>query len=178
MLKRHSSNITVNFDPDTAGEDAAERSIKLLLDESMHVRIMELDEDLDPDEYCKKHGAEERAYEARVKAGEDLFLLAGGSCAGSLSGEDVRVAGRHFPVSAAGDSGTARQTGAGIGGERCRGISGRHARAGAGELSQDGRGAAGKADPGEGAAAEFGPDSAQPAVDQRGSSGTNLTTIV
>ena len=56
MLKRHSSNITVNFDPDAAGENAAERSIKLLLDEAMHVRIMELDEDLDPDEYCKKHG--------------------------------------------------------------------------------------------------------------------------
>jgi DNA primase len=71
MLKRHSSNITVNFDPDAAGESAAERSIKLLLDETMHVRIMELEEDLDPDEYCKKHGAE--AYEARVKAAKTYF---------------------------------------------------------------------------------------------------------
>ena len=71
MLKRHSSNITVNFDPDAAGESAAERSIKLLLDEAMHVRIMELDEDLDPDEYCKKHGAE--GYEARVKASKTYF---------------------------------------------------------------------------------------------------------
>ncbi len=71
MLKRHSSNITVNFDPDAAGENAAERSIKLLLDESMHVRIMELDEDLDPDEYCKKHGAE--AYENRVKLAKTYF---------------------------------------------------------------------------------------------------------
>ena len=71
MLKRHSSNITVNFDPDAAGENAAEKSIKLLLDESMHVRIMELDEDLDPDEYCKKNGAE--AYEGRVKAAKTYF---------------------------------------------------------------------------------------------------------
>jgi DNA primase len=71
MLKRHSSNITVNFDPDAAGENAAEKSIKLLLDESMHVRIMELDEDLDPDEYCKKRGAE--AYEARVTAAKTYF---------------------------------------------------------------------------------------------------------
>jgi DNA primase len=71
MLKRHSSNITVNFDPDAAGESAAERSIKLLLDEAMHVRIMELDEDLDPDEYCKKHGAE--GYEARLKAAKTYF---------------------------------------------------------------------------------------------------------
>jgi DNA primase len=71
MLKRHSSNITVNFDPDAAGENAAEKSIKLLLDESMHVRIMELDEDLDPDEYCKKHGAD--AYDGRVKAAKTYF---------------------------------------------------------------------------------------------------------
>lgn len=71
MLKRHSSNITVNFDPDAAGDSAAERSIKLLLDESMHVRIMELDEDLDPDEYCKKHGSE--GYQARAKAAKTYF---------------------------------------------------------------------------------------------------------
>ncbi len=71
MLKRHSSNIAVNFDPDAAGENAAERSIKLLLDESMHVRIMELDEDLDPDEYCKKRGPE--AYQDRVKAAKTYF---------------------------------------------------------------------------------------------------------
>ena len=71
MLKRFSTNINVNFDPDAAGENAAERSIKLLLDESMHVRIMELDEDLDPDEYCKKHGAE--AYEGRIKAAKTYF---------------------------------------------------------------------------------------------------------
>ena len=71
MLKRFSGNITVNFDPDAAGENAAEKSIKLLLDESMHVRIMELDEDLDPDEYCRKHGLE--GYEARVKAAKTYF---------------------------------------------------------------------------------------------------------
>ncbi len=43
----------MNFDPDAPGANAAERSISLLLEESMHVRIMELDGDLDPDEYCK-----------------------------------------------------------------------------------------------------------------------------
>ena len=71
MLKRHSSNITVNFDPDAAGDNAAERSIKMLLDESMHVRIMELDEDLDPDEYCKKHGGE--VYQERSRAAKTYF---------------------------------------------------------------------------------------------------------
>jgi DNA primase len=37
----------------------------------MRVRIMELDEDLDPDEYCKKHGVD--AYEARANAAKTYF---------------------------------------------------------------------------------------------------------
>ena len=64
-LKRHSQRIVVNFDPDAPGANAAERSINLLLEESMQVRIMELDGDLDPDEYCKQRGAP--AYEERLE---------------------------------------------------------------------------------------------------------------
>src|SRR5580704_7773179 len=61
-MKRHSQNLHLNFDPDAAGSKAAERSIKLLLDESMRVRIVELEGGLDPDEFSKVHGAE--AYRA------------------------------------------------------------------------------------------------------------------
>lgn len=57
-LKRHSEYIVVNFDPDTAGANAAERSIQMLLDEDMRVRVLELAGDLDPDEYVKQNGAE------------------------------------------------------------------------------------------------------------------------
>ena len=71
MLKRHSQRIVVNFDPDAAGANAAERSIALLLDEGMHVRILELDGDLDPDEYCKERGAD--AYRERLEAAKDYF---------------------------------------------------------------------------------------------------------
>ena len=75
MLKRHSQRLVVNFDPDTPGASAAERSINLLLDEGMQVRIMELDGDLDPDEYCKERGAE--AYRQRLeKAGGYFYWLA------------------------------------------------------------------------------------------------------
>jgi DNA primase len=70
-LKRHSQKIAVNFDPDAPGANAAERSINLLLEEGMHVRIMELDGDLDPDEYCKERGAE--AYGARVDKAKGYF---------------------------------------------------------------------------------------------------------
>jgi len=48
-LKRHTRKIVVNFDPDAPGANAAERSIGLLLEEGMQVRIVELDGGLDPD---------------------------------------------------------------------------------------------------------------------------------
>ncbi len=70
-LKRHSQRIVVNFDPDAPGANAAERSINLLLEESMQVRIMELDGDLDPDEYCKERGAD--AYRGRLEAARGYF---------------------------------------------------------------------------------------------------------
>jgi DNA primase len=70
-LKRHSERIVVNFDPDAPGAAAAERSINLLLQEGMYVRIMSLDGDLDPDEYCKERGAE--AYAERLNAAKGYF---------------------------------------------------------------------------------------------------------
>ncbi len=70
-MKRHSQNLHLNFDPDTAGANAAERSIRLLLDENVRVRIVELEGGLDPDEYVKQHGAE--TYRGRVTAAKTYF---------------------------------------------------------------------------------------------------------
>ena len=70
-MNRFSPRIVVNFDPDTPGANAAERSINLLLEESMQVRIMELDGGLDPDEYCKKRGAP--AYQERLNGAKGYF---------------------------------------------------------------------------------------------------------
>jgi len=71
-LKRHSQRVVVNFDPDAAGANAAERSIGILLQEGMQVRIMELDGDLDPDEYCKQRGAD--AYLDRLNTAKGYFF--------------------------------------------------------------------------------------------------------
>ncbi len=71
-LKRHAQHIVVNFDPDAPGAAAAQRSIDLLLAESMLVRIMELDGGLDPDEYCNQRGSE--AYAARLQEAKGYFL--------------------------------------------------------------------------------------------------------
>jgi DNA primase len=57
-MKRHSGRIVVNFDPDAAGAAATEKSLQALLEEGMHVRVLELEGGLDPDEYCKERGAE------------------------------------------------------------------------------------------------------------------------
>ncbi len=70
-VKRHADRIVVNFDPDTAGATAAEKSIQMLLDEGLHVRILELEGDLDPDEYVKEHGAE--AYRSRLEKAPAYF---------------------------------------------------------------------------------------------------------
>jgi DNA primase len=70
-LKRHTPKIVVNFDPDAPGANAAERSINLLLEEGMQVRIMELDGGLDPDEYCKQRGA--AAYQERLEGAKGYF---------------------------------------------------------------------------------------------------------
>lgn len=70
-MKRHSLNLHLNFDPDAAGAKASERSIKLLLDENMKVRIVELEGGLDPDEYCREHGAE--AYLQRIAGARTYF---------------------------------------------------------------------------------------------------------
>ncbi len=70
-LKKHSSRIVVNFDPDAAGANAAEKSIQMLLDEGFQVRVLELEGELDPDEYVKQHGAE--TYRDRLEKAPSYF---------------------------------------------------------------------------------------------------------
>ncbi len=65
ILKRHTSNVVVNFDPDTAGANAAEKSIALLTQEGFSIRIVTLDGGLDPDRYVRERGVE--AYSQAVK---------------------------------------------------------------------------------------------------------------
>ena len=70
-IHRHADTVIVNFDPDDAGANAAERAIQLLLDESLQVKIVTLDGGLDPDEYVKQNGAE--AYRAKVDSAGGYF---------------------------------------------------------------------------------------------------------
>jgi DNA primase len=70
-MKRHSGRIVVNFDPDAAGANATEKSLQSLLDEGMHIRVLELEGGLDPDEFCKKQGAP--AYQRALGEAKNYF---------------------------------------------------------------------------------------------------------
>lgn len=58
ILKRHTQNVVVNFDPDAAGANAAEKSIALLTEEGFSIRIVTLEGGLDPDRYVRERGVE------------------------------------------------------------------------------------------------------------------------
>ncbi len=57
LLKRYATRVIVNFDPDTAGANAAEKSIALLTEEGFEVRVLTLEGGLDPDRYVRERGA-------------------------------------------------------------------------------------------------------------------------
>jgi DNA primase len=65
LLQRHTSNVAVNFDPDAAGANAAEKSISLLTEEGFSIKIVTLDDGLDPDRFIRERGVE--AYVAAIR---------------------------------------------------------------------------------------------------------------
>jgi DNA primase len=65
ILKRHTSQVVVNFDPDAAGANAAEKSIALLTEEGFTIKIVTLDGGLDPDRFIRERGVE--AYTAALR---------------------------------------------------------------------------------------------------------------
>jgi DNA primase len=58
ILKRHTQNVVVNFDPDAAGANAAEKSIALLTEEGFNLKLVTLDGGLDPDRFIRERGVE------------------------------------------------------------------------------------------------------------------------
>ncbi|HXJ94486.1 MAG TPA: DNA primase [Terriglobia bacterium] len=65
LLARHTRRVVVNYDPDSAGLAAAERSLDLLLEEGFECRVLALPGGLDPDAFIRREGAV--AYGERLK---------------------------------------------------------------------------------------------------------------
>ncbi|MGA2476568.1 MAG: DNA primase [Terriglobia bacterium] len=57
LLARYSRRVVVNYDPDSAGVAATERSLTLLLEEGFEAKVLALPGGLDPDSFVRKQGA-------------------------------------------------------------------------------------------------------------------------
>ncbi|MGA7970399.1 MAG: DNA primase [Terriglobales bacterium] len=71
LLGRFSKNIIVNFDPDTAGARATERTLGLLVEEEFNIRVLTLETGFDPDLFIRRKGKE--AYGAVLKNSQKYF---------------------------------------------------------------------------------------------------------
>jgi DNA primase len=57
LLNRFTRRIIVNYDPDTAGQAATERSLTILLEQGAEVRVLALPGGKDPDSFIRAEGA-------------------------------------------------------------------------------------------------------------------------
>jgi len=58
LLGRFTKNVIVNFDPDTAGAKATERTLGLLVEEEFNIRVLTLEQGFDPDLFIRRKGKE------------------------------------------------------------------------------------------------------------------------
>ena len=71
LIRRYTPNVVMLFDTDTAGQSAIIRSLDLLIDEGMNVRVATLAKDADPDSYIRENGLE--AFNARIDQAESFL---------------------------------------------------------------------------------------------------------
>ena len=64
LIRRFTEKVIVNFDQDDAGQNAARKSLDLLLEEGLRVHVVELPTGDDPDTFLKAHGGD--AYRTRL----------------------------------------------------------------------------------------------------------------
>ena len=76
LLGRFSRHVVVNYDPDTAGVAATERSLVLLLEKEFDVRVLALPDGADPDKYIREHGAEDYGKRLREAPAYLDYLIA------------------------------------------------------------------------------------------------------
>jgi DNA primase len=73
LLKRMTKNVVVLFDGDSAGQEAAERSLPILLSADVHPKGLTLPDGMDPDDFVKSKGAD--ALKDLMAKAPDLFVL-------------------------------------------------------------------------------------------------------
>jgi len=71
LLGRFSKKVVVNFDPDTAGARATERTLGLLVEEEFNIQVLTLETGFDPDLFIRRKGKD--AYAAALKHSQQYF---------------------------------------------------------------------------------------------------------
>jgi DNA primase len=71
LLSRYSKKVVVNFDPDTAGAKATERTLGLLVEEEFEVKVLTLEPGFDPDLYIRRKGKD--AYAEALRHSQRYF---------------------------------------------------------------------------------------------------------
>jgi len=69
LLGRFSKRIVVNFDPDTAGARATERTLGLLVEEEFNIQVLTLEAGFDPDLFIRRKGKD--AYAAALNQSKE-----------------------------------------------------------------------------------------------------------
>jgi DNA primase len=71
LLGRFTKNVIVNFDPDTAGAKATERTLSLFVEEEFNIRVLTLEQGFDPDLYIRRKGKD--AYGEALRGSQKYF---------------------------------------------------------------------------------------------------------
>jgi DNA primase len=71
LLGRFSKNVVVNFDPDTAGAKATERTLGLLVQEEFQIKVLTLETGFDPDLFIRRKGKD--AYAEALRNSQPYF---------------------------------------------------------------------------------------------------------
>ena len=71
LLGRFSKNAVVNFDPDTAGAKATERTLGLLVEEEFQIKVLTLEPGFDPDLFIRRKGKD--AYGEALRRSQKYF---------------------------------------------------------------------------------------------------------
>jgi DNA primase len=71
LLGRFTRNVVVNFDPDTAGAKATERTLGLLVEEEFQVKVLTLEPGFDPDLFIRRKGKD--AYAGALRNSQKYF---------------------------------------------------------------------------------------------------------
>ncbi|HTQ86259.1 MAG TPA: toprim domain-containing protein, partial [Candidatus Solibacter sp.] len=91
LLGRFTRRVIMNYDPDTAGQAATERSLTLLLEQGFDARVLRLPGGADPDKFIQERGAE--SYQKLlVEAPAFLDHLIDSRLAGTAGGSALNTA--------------------------------------------------------------------------------------